>query len=139
MLIQLLYTSIPVADTAQTISEFIPVASEMNDKFGITGMIISSPTMFLQVIEGKRDHINQLYRNIFSDKRHKDCTLLRYSTIKHREFPNWSMINSSVNEIDQLYLNAIFSKGVFNVNTITGVQAMALLHIVSNDLNIKIT
>jgi hypothetical protein len=139
MLIQLLYTSTPTNSSVESLLEFIPIASEMNEKFNITGMIISSPNMYMQVLEGPRGPINQLYKNILKDERHENCTLLRYSAIKHREFPNWSMTNSSLSEIDSIYVNAIFGKGKYNSETITGVQAMALLHVVVSNLNTRFT
>ena len=113
------------------LASFVPLACEKNAEFGITGLILSGNNFYLQVLEGKREYVNQLYRNIVNDKRHTSCTLLRYTDIKTRDFADWSMIHTTVDELHNSYLDVIVSPEEFSVKLLTGIKAMAILRRVS--------
>jgi Sensors of blue-light using FAD len=50
-----------------------------------------SDGIFLQVLEGGRSAVSQLYNRIAADPRHRDVELLLYQEIAERRFAGWSM------------------------------------------------
>ncbi|MGH1338789.1 MAG: BLUF domain-containing protein [Aureispira sp.] len=62
-----------------------------NDSKNITGILLYSSNRFLQYLEGDKEEIFSLYRNIKKDKRHQQVALLYHVPIKERIFPSWQM------------------------------------------------
>ena len=87
-----IYTSEPanVMSDAE-LQQLLETAREANRLFNITGMLICLPDSYIQIIEGPKPQIEQLYKNIQRDKRHMRVTTLREASIDHRFFPNWAM------------------------------------------------
>jgi hypothetical protein len=131
---QLVYISQPTSEIQEAVSEFMPVAREKNKEYGISGLIIVDNNFYLQVIEGGRENINQLYGNIVRDKRHKFCTLLRYIQIKTKDFPSWDMIHTTLPELNDSYFDSIDSLEDITYNKLTSTRAMSLLRRVSANL-----
>lgn len=78
--------------TREEISEMVARAAKKNSKLGITGFLMSSGRVFYQVIEGPEGNIDDLFRQIVSDDRHRDVLLLDEETgVSKRFFPDWSM------------------------------------------------
>lgn len=127
MFVQLVYISRPTIPVGKAILEFVPVAQEKNLEHQITGLIISNEKFYLQLIEGPRNEINQLYSNIMADKRHSDLSLLRYTDTRVREFPNWSMAHVSLETLNQFALNGMVLPDEITPVTLSGITAMALL------------
>jgi hypothetical protein len=67
------------------------VASPRNRSLGISGLLCYGDGAFLQVLEGERTRLNQLYAGIMRDARHTNLILLGYSEISARDFSEWSM------------------------------------------------
>lgn len=68
------------------------VSSRNNQKVNITGLLVYFEKMFFQIIEGDDHAVDQLFRKIWKDQRHKD--ILRLKTeyeVSERLFPTWSM------------------------------------------------
>jgi hypothetical protein len=88
----LIYTSVPARPLKDDeLQELLRVAREANMRFKVTGMLICLPESFIQLIEGSKAHIEQLYQNIQKDKRHLRVTTLREGLINQRFFPGWAM------------------------------------------------
>jgi len=88
----LIYTSTPARPMSDgELQELLNVAREVNARFDVTGMLIGLPEVFIQLIEGPKAHIEQLYRNIEKDKRHFRIITLREGVIDARFFPDWAM------------------------------------------------
>ena len=66
-----------------------------NGDAGITGMLCFSEGLFIQVLEGGRSAVNQLYQRILRDPRHHDVQLISRQPVAERRFPQWSMAFSS--------------------------------------------
>ena len=58
---------------------------------GVTGVLCFSEGIFLQVLEGGRSAVDQLYNRIAADPCHTDVELLCYEEIGERRFAGWSM------------------------------------------------
>ncbi|MCX7195172.1 MAG: phosphate-starvation-inducible PsiE family protein [Proteobacteria bacterium] len=62
-----------------------------NGAKNITGILLYSNGTFFQVLEGEEAAVENLYRTIEKDPRHKNCTIIERLNITERAFPYWSM------------------------------------------------
>ena len=92
MLVRLLYASRAVEAIDATLIESILSRSRTrNPSIGITGLLCYTGDVFLQVIEGGRAEVSNLYNIIVRDPRHRDVTLLHFEEVGSRRFSNWTM------------------------------------------------
>lgn len=92
MLVRLLYASRAKPQLTET--EFAAIlrqARSHNPPLGITGVLCHSEGSFVQLLEGERKVVNELYNHIVADARHQEVTLLAYEEIVERRFAGWSM------------------------------------------------
>lgn len=88
----LIYTSSPARLLSDTdLEDLLQVAREANVRFAVTGMLLCLPDSYIQLIEGPKPHIDQLYQNIQRDPRHLRVTTLREGFVDRRYFPDWAM------------------------------------------------
>ena len=91
MLVRLLYAS-RAADPGASATDAILLQSRShNPACGITGILCYGGDIFLQALEGGRNHVSELYGHIQKDVRHKDVVLLHYEEISERRFGGWTM------------------------------------------------
>jgi len=62
-----------------------------NRAHGITGVLILSDGVFLQILEGEKPEVLQLYENIQRDPRHHGAKVYREDDIEERAFASWNM------------------------------------------------
>lgn len=62
-----------------------------NRKNNITGLLLYNDEIFIQVLEGKSEIINNLYERLKNDDRHVNVVTILKENIKQRSFPDWSM------------------------------------------------
>jgi hypothetical protein len=92
MLVRLLYASRVAPDTGEAdVAAILRQARAHNPPLGITGVLCYSDGCFVQVLEGGRAVVNELYAHIVGDPRHREVTLLDYEEIGERRFAGWSM------------------------------------------------
>ncbi len=65
--------------------------AENNKRRAITGILLYRAGNFMQVIEGDKTVVRELYTKIEADPRHQDVVQLLDEPIVERAFPNWSM------------------------------------------------
>ena len=91
-LIHLIYASTAVHDFQPgDIEKLLDQARENNKSADLTGMLCFNKNYFLQVLEGSRTKVNDLYQSIARDPRHGNLQILGYNEIVRREFDEWSM------------------------------------------------
>lgn len=66
-------------------------SQQYNQAHEITGLLVATDHQFLQVLEGPREALNQLYLRIVQDPRHRNCIILTYHKLVRRGFEAWSM------------------------------------------------
>ena len=66
-------------------------AAANNLKLNITGLLLCIGNSFVQVLEGRHESINDLYKKISEDPRHTQCRILFEGTIPDRLFSQWSV------------------------------------------------
>jgi hypothetical protein len=73
------------------ISNIIESSIKFNGNNNITGCLIYSNGEFLQLLEGEKEIVQNLFDKIKKDKRHKNVILLGEDSKDLRLFPKWSM------------------------------------------------
>ena len=69
----------------------LDAAEIFNGQNNITGALAYGRGMFLQVIEGERPHLSELYHKLLKDERHTDLELMEFREKPAREFSAWRM------------------------------------------------
>jgi hypothetical protein len=91
-MIQLVYYSISNLElTSEDMTDILVSARAYNSKNKITGCLLYHNKIFLQLLEGEKEIVLNLYESIKKDKRHSNITFLVEEEIKDRMFPGWSM------------------------------------------------
>lgn len=92
MLVRLLYASRATTPTDTSVYDSILEQSRArNPKLGITGILCFSENLFIQVLEGGRDEVCELYNTIVRDGRHQHVRILSFEEIRERRFGSWTM------------------------------------------------
>ncbi|MCB8748282.1 BLUF domain-containing protein [Rhodoferax sp. U2-2l] len=127
MLVRLLYASRAVDPGPETIDAILHECRSRNPNSGITGVLCYGGGIFLQVIEGGRMAISQLYNQIQRDARHKDVVLLQYEEIAERRFAGWTMGEVNMTRINVSILLKYAEKPELDPYSVSGSVSMALL------------
>lgn len=109
MLEALMYIS--VADsgiTQKDIDNILHKAVRKNRREDLTGALIFSGSIFIQILEGHPDSLDAIMDQLKKDKRHHAMTLLSREPITHRRFASWSMAYRSVTGLAAEELHAQF-------------------------------
>jgi hypothetical protein len=128
MLVRCLYASRPVTPVqAEMLDQILEQSRRNNPPRGITGLLCFTSDVFVQVIEGGRDQVCELFNAIVCDSRHKDVRLLSYEEIAERRFPGWSMGQVNLNSVNRALLLKYSEKAVLDPFVSPGQATMALL------------
>jgi hypothetical protein len=128
MLIRLLYASRAAQPLSPEAIEAILAQSRAhNPALGITGILCYGGDIFMQVLEGGRDAVNQLYKQIVCDERHRDVVMLHYEEIAERRFAGWTMGQVNLAKINPSLLLKYSEKPVLDPYRVSGKASMALL------------
>jgi len=98
-----------------------------NPCLGITGMLCISDDVFIQVLEGGRDEVCELYKTIVGDSRHTNVRLLVYQEITERRFGHWTMGHVNIAKVNASLLLKYSEKASLNPFSCSGQATMALL------------
>lgn len=126
MLTQLLYIS-RHDGIMDDITTFMSSNRERNKELGVASILLSTELYYIHLIEGHRIDVNCLYNRITKDKKHKDCTILRYIDVKKREFHNWYAEHVNITEFNIGDMNLLLPLGDLDIETITSAQAVAMI------------
>lgn len=92
MLIRLIYSSeVAVALTPSAVQEIVESARAANQRRHITGVLAFDRHSFLQVLEGEREVVSEVFCRIAKDTRHRRVQLLESMAVDERQFATWSM------------------------------------------------
>ncbi|MEY8877408.1 MAG: BLUF domain-containing protein [Leptothrix sp. (in: b-proteobacteria)] len=127
MLVRLLYASRCDKVSPEMIEAILARARERNPAQGITGILCHGGSVFMQVLEGGREAVNQLYNAIARDPRHHSVTLLHYEEISERMFVGWTMGQVNLGRINASMLLKYGERAVLDPYCVTGQASMALL------------
>ena len=83
-------TAVKILNEAELVSLLEPMRA-YNQSRKITGLLLYASGTFVQVLEGSRSEVLELYGRILRDVRHKDCTVIAQGERLGRRFPDWTM------------------------------------------------
>ncbi len=128
MLVRLLYASRASTPLSPEVIESILVASRRNNPaLGITGLLCHSGDIFMQVLEGGRQAVNELYNHISRDPCHGEIVLLQYEEITERRFAGWTMGQVNLARVNPSILLKYSDRPVLYPYALPGRVSMALL------------
>ena len=128
MLVRCLYASRSTAPLTPVIMDAILEQSRRNNpRLGVTGMLCMSDEVFIQVLEGGRDAVCELYKTISSDVRHTNVRLLVYEEITERRFGHWTMGHVNIAKVNASLLLKYSERATLDPFSCSGQATMALL------------
>jgi len=129
MLVRLIYASRstkPIND--DMIQNILDQSGRHNVDAGITGVLcVCHGDIFMQVLEGGREEVNQLYAKLVRDARHTDVTLLDYAEISERRFSSWRMGRVDLDKLNLGIVLKYAEKPQLDPFQLSGRVALALL------------
>ena len=127
-LVRLLYASRAAAPlTALVVESILAQSRAHNPRLGITGILCYSDDLFMQVLEGGRNEVCELYNTIVRDPRHQQVRLLVFEEIRERRFGSWTMGHVDVKTVNAALLLKYSEQAVLNPFGCSGQASLALL------------
>ncbi len=128
MLVRCLYASraaAPLTDAA--IDSILEQSRRNNPKQGITGMLCVAEDIFIQLLEGGRDEVCELFNTIVRDPRNQQVRILVFEEITERRFGNWTMGQVHIAKVNPSLLLKYSERPTLNPFIGSGRAIMALL------------
>ncbi len=88
-LIYISYETHPLAEV--DLVHLLREARKRNEEIEVTGMLVYLDGKFLQILEGDKEVVRELYDKIAQDDRHQKPSIILEGNIEKRNFENWSM------------------------------------------------
>ena len=103
------HSLVKLADIERECERIALTSSINNSKREISGLLIYCRHRFIQRLEGKRQHIDDLIDTIKKDSRHRKFTILHYASIDKRHFTEWDQMQvitepKHLDSLDQLFI-----------------------------------
>jgi hypothetical protein len=128
MLVRCLYASrVATPLPAAVLDQIFAQSHRNNPRRGITGLLCFTSDVFVQVLEGGRDEVCDLYNAIVRDERHSQVRMLTYEEIAERRFGSWTMGQVDVTVVNPSLLLKYSKTASLDPFAITGQATMALL------------
>jgi len=104
----------PGLTNARIVDDIVLPSSRTNRDLEISGCLWFNDHRFLQVLEGPRDAVEQIYARIEKDTRHHHVNLIGHLAIEERSFNRWGMralIGEHNSELDELVKHYLILHG----------------------------
>jgi hypothetical protein len=129
MLVRCLYASHAAGAVTADIVDAILVQSRRNNPAaGVTGMLCFTDRIFIQVLEGGRDAVSDLFKAIVSDPRHQGVRLMLFEEIAERSFGVWTMGKVDCERVNPSLLLRYFDRAALDPFTASGHATLSLLN-----------
>jgi hypothetical protein len=117
-MIELVYFSEGSPDIqSEDISNILKTARDFNSINNITGCLLYHNNEFLQILEGEKETLMDLFNSIKKDKRHTNIILIAEDSKNERTFSGWSMAFHDIG--GDASKKKIFSKNIVAFSEIT--------------------
>lgn len=137
-LIELIYFSFPIRSFKELeINKMLHQVRPKNQAMDVSGILLYANEQFLQVLEGRRKDVNNIFQSISHDARHFDVNLLSVRDIDQRSFSHWDMAFCGGDNVR--HLDGQQNKAYFNAQMLTPDEALALLFEEYENLSAKAT
>jgi hypothetical protein len=128
MLVHCLYASHAAQPlTSSLLDSILEQSCKNNPRLGITGLLCFTKNIFVQIIEGGRDEVNELFMTIARDDRHRGIRLLAFEEISQRQFGSWTMGQVDIDNLNAALLLKHSEKAELNPFACSSQATMALL------------
>ena len=81
----------PALRVKPMLDDLLATSRARNEELAITGALFACNGRFLQVLEGGRSAVLQVYGSISTDPRHQSLKLIESRPVTRRQFPEWSL------------------------------------------------
>ena len=98
-----------------------------NADVGVTGALCFDNSYFLQVLEGRRLHVNRVFGRILADPRHHELGIVTFAPVVERLFPVWSMLYVGDDRLTQGICRRFCGVTSFHPQRLTADRATALV------------
>jgi hypothetical protein len=127
-LVHIVYCSLASAELSPSaVLHMVERAQERNPERGISGMLVFGNQRFLQMIEGPRRAVSDLYHTVVRDPRHTDLVLIDFAYKPARDFGRWGMALYDASHSDDPSLKKLSSKN-FDPYTFNRRNSLEVLH-----------
>lgn len=104
---QLLYFSRATAHVeASTLAEILQTSQRNNQRSGISGLLIYEDYHFMQVLEGTKQAVEEIFAKICVDERHTDVFTIYSADVEKRQFGGWAMAHYQFQPDDEELRNS---------------------------------
>lgn len=108
------------------VKDILTTARDNNTQMNICGMLCYDNQYFLQVLEGKRELVTELFITIADDPRHQDVVIVSYDYIESTTFSQWQMGYAGSNSTLPILLSKL-KLNQFEPSKLSPNQCFALL------------
>ena len=123
----MLYASRADSIGPEMIESILNHSRTTNPALGITGVLCYGGNVFLQVLEGGRTTVNELYNKIVRDPRHQQVTVLHYEEIAERRFAGWTMGQVNLARVNPSIVLKYSDLPLLDPFSVSGKASMALV------------
>ncbi|MDX1736747.1 MAG: BLUF domain-containing protein [Alphaproteobacteria bacterium] len=88
-LYQMLYCSQRNQNVDFELERLVKNAGDRNREKNVTGALWTTGNYIVQVLEGSRKDLSEIFMKIYKDRRHKNIELMSVGEITKRRFPKW--------------------------------------------------
>ena len=124
---ELIYCSLANQNlTSVDINDILNTARDFNLKNDITGCLLYHNHEFIQILEGDKKIVDDLYANIVKDKRHSNVTLIAKGNKDERSFNSWSMAFYEFSDHDDIIAKELFVNNLLTFSEMTKSPTFAM-------------
>lgn len=105
----------------------LEAARANNARMAVTGLLGFRPGLFVQVLEGERETVAELFAKIATDPRHHEVRLVGMAPIESRQFSSWSMGYISLHQASRERILKYSASGEFDPSKLSAQQVSAIL------------
>ena len=120
------------------IEGILTAGREYNERLDVSGLLVQTPTHFMQVLEGSREAVSQILYRIMNDRRHTDVTIYGSSEIETRWFGQWRLGYVGAAEFTESFCIEMFGLKSILPSLLTHDAALALFKRVSEDADLSL-
>jgi hypothetical protein len=100
-------SSLPPDDRSRILGDILAASIERNTAMDISGILITTPDFFAQVLEGPKSGVDMVMTSIGKDSRHHQVRELWCSEQSARRYPHWRMARFDAAHFGQIHLDPI--------------------------------
>lgn len=92
---------------ASDLEDILTKSRKNNPALNVTGALMLKSGIFIQVLEGPKRAVKELFAKISLDERHEKVKVVTETKISERAFEKWSMAYHNIHSIDLDWINKL--------------------------------